>query len=100
MQIAQCYIQNLRSIKKNNGEKIWDILKNIEVEEKQVQKKEELVKEINVNKPLSGRYKSNQKGQRMDFYIAGGSAKLMLTYISKLQSIRKYIMFSKSMFRR
>ena len=51
MQIAQCYIQNLRSIKKNNnGEKIWVILKNTEVDEKLVQKREELEKEINENK--------------------------------------------------
>ena len=51
MQIAQCYIQNLRSIKKNNsGEKIWDIPKNTEVDEKLVQKREELEKEINENK--------------------------------------------------
>ena len=53
MQISQCYIKNLRSIKKNKiykGEKIWDTRKNIEVEEKWVQKKEELVKETSENK--------------------------------------------------
>ena len=53
MQISQCYIQNLRSIKKNKiykGEKIWDTRKNIEVEEKWVQKKEELVKEARKNR--------------------------------------------------
>ena len=51
MQIAQCYIQNLRSIKKNNnGEKIWGIPKNTEVDEKLVQKREEPEKEINENK--------------------------------------------------
>ena len=51
MQIAQCYIQNLRSIKKNNnGEKIWGIPKNTEVDEKLVQKKEELEREISENK--------------------------------------------------
>jgi len=51
MQIAQCYIQNLRSIKKNNnGEKIWGIPKNTEVDEKLVQKREELEKEINKDK--------------------------------------------------
>ena len=51
MQIAQCYIQNLRSIKKNNnGEKIWDTPKNTEVEEKLVQKREEREKEIKGNK--------------------------------------------------
>tara|TARA_Y100000590_G_scaffold319061_1_gene361064 strand:- start:112 stop:288 length:177 start_codon:yes stop_codon:yes gene_type:complete len=38
---------------------LWDTQKSIEAEEKWAQKKEELVKEINVNKPLSGRYKSN-----------------------------------------
>jgi len=55
MQIAQCYIQNLRSIKKKNkGEKIWDIPKNTEDEEKWAQKKEELVKETSENKRLSG----------------------------------------------
>ena len=50
MQFAQCYIQNLRSIKKNKGEKAWDTQKNIEVEERQAQKKEELEKEIKENK--------------------------------------------------
>ena len=50
MQFAQCYIQNLRSIKKNKGEKAWDTQKNIEVEEKWVQKKEEPGKETNENK--------------------------------------------------
>ena len=49
MQIAQCYIQNLRSIK-NKGEKIWDTQKNIEVDVKWVQKKEELVKETRENR--------------------------------------------------
>jgi len=37
-------------LKNNKGEKIWDIPKNIEVEEKWVQKKEELVKETKENK--------------------------------------------------
>ena len=51
MQIAQCYIQNLRSIKKIIMEKkIWGIPKNTEVEERLAQKKEELEKEINENK--------------------------------------------------
>ena len=51
MQIAQCYIQNLRSIKKIIMEKkIWRILRNTEVDEKLVQKREELEKEINENK--------------------------------------------------
>ena len=51
MQIAQCYIQNLMSIKKkNNGEKIWETPKNTEVEEKLVQKREEREKEIKGNK--------------------------------------------------
>ena len=51
MQIGQCYIQNLRSIKKITMEKkIWDTQKNTEVEEKWVQKKEEHVREISVNK--------------------------------------------------
>ena len=50
MLFAQCYIQNLRSIKKNKGEKVWDTQKSIEVEEKWVQKKEELVKETRENR--------------------------------------------------
>jgi len=49
MQIAQCYIQNLRSIKIIIRRKIWDIRKNTEVEEKLAQKKEELEKEIREN---------------------------------------------------
>ena len=52
MQIAQCYIHNLRSINKTKKENklIWDIQKNIEGEEKWVQKKEELVKETRENR--------------------------------------------------
>ena len=50
MQFPQCYIQNRRSIKKNKGEKAWDIQKNIEAEERWVQKREELVKETKENK--------------------------------------------------
>ena len=51
MQIAQCYIQNLRSIKKIIMEKkIWGIPKNTEVDEKLVQKREEPGKEISKNK--------------------------------------------------
>ena len=51
MQIAQCYIQNLRSIKKIIMEKkIWVILKNTEADEKLVQKREEPEKEISENK--------------------------------------------------
>ena len=51
MQIAQCYIQNLRSIKKIIMEKkIWGILKNTEADEKLVQKREEPEKEIGENK--------------------------------------------------
>ena len=45
--------------KQLQGEKIWDIPKNIEVEEKWVQKKEEPVKETNENKNLSGEDQSN-----------------------------------------
>ena len=45
--------------KNNKGEKIWDIPKSIEVEEKWVQKKEEPVKETNENKNLSGEDQSN-----------------------------------------
>jgi len=45
--------------KQLQGEKIWDIPKNIEVEEKWVQKKEELAKETNENKNLSGEDQSN-----------------------------------------
>ena len=48
--MRQCYIKNLRSIKKNKGEKIWDTQKNIGDVEKWAQKKEELVKEISANK--------------------------------------------------
>ena len=40
----------LGQLKNNNGEKIWDIPKNTEVDEKLVQKREELEKEINENK--------------------------------------------------
>jgi len=43
----------LGQLKKNKGEKIWDTQKNIEVEEKWVQKKEELVKETKENNILS-----------------------------------------------
>ena len=51
MQIAQCYIQNLRSIKKIIMEKkIWGIQKNTEADEKLVQKREEPEKEISENK--------------------------------------------------
>ena len=50
MQIAQCYIQNLRSIKKIIKEKIWDTQKSTGDEEKWVQKKEELEKEVNESK--------------------------------------------------
>ena len=51
MQIAQCYIQILRSIEKNNnGEKIWGIPKNTGVDERLVQRREEPEKEISENK--------------------------------------------------
>ena len=40
----------LGQLKNNSGEKIWDILKNTGVDEKLVQKREELEKEINENK--------------------------------------------------
>ena len=51
MQIAQCYILQIRSIKYNKkGDKIWDTQKNIEADAKWAQKREELVKEINENK--------------------------------------------------
>ena len=40
----------LGQLKKNSGEKIWDILKNTEVDEKLVQKKEEPEREIGENK--------------------------------------------------
>ena len=45
--------------KQLQGEKIWDIPKNIEAGEKWVQKKEELVKETNENKNLGGEDQSN-----------------------------------------
>ena len=54
--MRQCYIKNLRSIKKNKGEKIWDTQKNIEVDVKWVQKKEELVKETRENR-IKRKYK-------------------------------------------
>ena len=40
----------LGQLKNNSGEKIWDIPKNTEVDEKLVQKREEPEKEINENK--------------------------------------------------
>ena len=40
----------LGQLKNNNGEKIWDIPKNTEVDEKLVQKREEPEKEISENK--------------------------------------------------
>ena len=53
MQIAQCYIQNLRSIKKIKKENklIWGTQKSIEDEEKWGQKREERVREIKENNP-------------------------------------------------
>ena len=42
--------KTLGQLKNNNGEKIWGIPKNTEVDEKLVQKREELEKEINENK--------------------------------------------------
>ena len=42
--------KTLGQLKNNNGEKIWDIPKNTEVDGKLVQKREELEKEINENK--------------------------------------------------
>ena len=39
--------------------KIWDIQKNIEEEENQDQRKEELEKEVKKNKPKSDRNRSN-----------------------------------------
>ena len=42
--------KTLGQLKNNNGEKIWVILKNTEVEEKLVQKKEEPEREISENK--------------------------------------------------
>ena len=50
MQITQCYIQNLRSIKKIKEKKIWDTQKNIEVDVKWAQKKEEPVRETRENR--------------------------------------------------
>ena len=51
MQIAQCYILQIRSIKYNKkGDKIWVTQKNTGEEEKQGQKREELERETNVNK--------------------------------------------------
>ena len=49
----------LGQLKKQYRREIWDIPKNIEVEEKWVQKKEEPVKETNENKNLSGEDQSN-----------------------------------------
>ena len=42
--------KTLGQLKNNNGEKIWGIPKNTEVDEKLVQKREELEKEINEDK--------------------------------------------------
>ena len=42
--------KTLGQLKNNNGEKIWDIPKNTEADEKLVQKKEEPEKEISENK--------------------------------------------------
>ena len=42
--------KTLGQLKNNNGEKIWGIPKNTEVEERLAQKREELEKEINENK--------------------------------------------------
>ena len=51
MQIAQCYIQNLRSIEKIiMDKKIWGIPKNTEVDARLVQRREEPEKEISENK--------------------------------------------------
>ena len=53
-QHTQCYIQNLRSIKKiiKENKLIWDTQKSTEDEEKWDQKREERAKEINENKYL------------------------------------------------
>jgi len=50
--IGECYIRLLRSINLINKENIllWDTQKNTEDEEKWVQKREELAKEIKENK--------------------------------------------------
>jgi len=49
--LGECYIQSLRSINLIKKEEmlIWVTLKSIEEEEKWVQRKEELVKEIKEN---------------------------------------------------
>ena len=59
--MRQCYIPSIRSInliiKKDKF--IWVTQKNIEDEEKWVQRKEEHVRETKENKSLSGIYKSH-----------------------------------------
>ena len=59
--MGECYIPSIRSINFIIREDIfiWDTQKNIGDEEKWVQKKEELEKEINENKSLSGKDKRN-----------------------------------------
>ena len=51
--MGECYIHRIRSINLINKEDIfvWDTQKNIGEEEKWVQKKEELEKKTNENKP-------------------------------------------------
>jgi len=54
----------------------WVTQKNIEAEEKWVQKKEELVKEIKENN-FSGRLKSNSVHKYLDFYSTCYNTKFM-----------------------
>ena len=55
--MGECYIPSIRSINLIIKEElfIWDTPKNIEAEEKWVQKKEELVKKTKENNNISGR---------------------------------------------
>ena len=59
--MGECYIPSIRSINFINREDIfiWDTQKNTEDEEKWVQKREELAKEIKENNSLSGRSRQN-----------------------------------------
>ena len=59
--MRQCYIPSIRSINLiiNKEKIIWVTQKNTEDEEKWVQKKEELAKEIKENNNLSGRGRQN-----------------------------------------
>ena len=70
--MGECYIPSIRSINFIIREDIfiWDTQKNIEDEEKWVQKKEELVKKTKENNNISGRDYTYQKSQYLDLCLA------------------------------